>query len=145
MLKAHARIITNDENPSLYQMRYSARPSIFVKFPSSPTFAIRKTIAAKHLLPTVKFLPLILVTFGVFYIIVYLAIVCVIIFTPGTGILIRAILIILSVGLELLAIIIPFFGLFIAVKDPNSGKTFWNKIRSAVNQNIARTGSAAES
>jgi hypothetical protein len=96
-------------------------------------------------MPFVKFLPLMLITFGCLYIISYLAVVCVIIITPGISLVTRTILSVLSIGMESLAIIIPAFGLFIAMKDPNSGKAFWNKIRSAVNQNIARATNAAES
>ncbi len=137
LLKAHARVLTNDENAKLYHMRYSARSSL-VKLSVPPTFTIRTTIIAKRLLPFIKVLPLVLITLIYLYIISYLAVVFIIVITPGIGIITRTILSLLSIGLEFLALIIPAFSVFIATKDPNSGKAFWSKIRSAVNQNIAR-------
>jgi hypothetical protein len=149
LLKAHARILTNDENAHLYHMRYSAKfsagSSPFVKSPASPTFTIRKTLLAKRLIPFVNFLPLSFITLVCPYIVSYLAVVFIIIITPGISLITRTILSVLSIALESLAIIIPAFGSFIAMKDPNSGKAFWNKIQSAVNQNIARATNAAES
>jgi hypothetical protein len=149
LLKAHARVLTNDENANLYHMRYSARfsagSSPFVKSLASPTFTVRKTLLAKRLIPFVKFLPLIFITFVCLYIISYLVVIFIVIITPGISLIARTILSLLSVALESLAILIPAFGSFIAMKDPNSGKAFWNKIRSAVNQNIARGTNAAES
>src|ERR1700722_10912108 len=62
------------------------------------------------------------------YIISYLAVACIITITPGIGLITRTILSLLSIGLESLAIIILTFSLFVAMKDPNSGKAFWNKI-----------------
>jgi hypothetical protein len=142
LLKAHAKILTNDENANLYHMRYSARFSVgsspFLQSTVSPAFTIRRTLVARKLIPFIKFLPLIFIIFGCLYIMSYLAVVCAIIITPGINLVTRTILSVLSIGMESLAIIIPAFGLFIAMKDPNSGKAFWNKIRSAVNQNIAR-------
>jgi phage-related minor tail protein len=75
----------------------------------------------------------------------YLAVVFVIIITPGISVVMRTILSLLSICMGSLAITIPAFSVFIAVKDPNSSKAFWNKIWSAVNQNIARGQNAAES
>ncbi len=145
ILRAHARHYAGGSNSDIYYIRYKniatykrvvALNGYKYKGQSIGVISGRRINSLKLL---VRYVPILAASFVLLQHLFFFIISIYILFIPGLGLPIRVIIVLLSIGIEATATLIPAFAMFAVAKDPNAEKAFWREVKNAYNAALAKT------